>query len=349
VSAVDGAGATGRQAVPTLVETPTRSNWAHVWRRFRSDRVALVALWFLAALMLAAFVGAPLAERALGHGPEDIFPLGVDQNTTYPVGPWTWVNRAPYAEVSDEFEETFFLLGGDRFGRDLFLRILYGARTSLQIALLTSLLTFGIGGTLGLVAGFRRGWFDAVVSRSIEVTMVLPGLLFMISLRTAYGPQLNGVTLGGLFPRGVVMMVVLLAAVTWFYPARVIRGLVVSLREQDFVDAARMTGAGDWRIMRSHLLPYLVGPAAVLFTIGVATTIIAESGLTYLGLGIEPPTASWGNLLSDAVGLYLRAPLLMVWPGLVLLVTTASFNLVGDALREAVDPQGGGRVPRSAH
>jgi peptide/nickel transport system permease protein len=202
----------------------------------------------------------------------------------------------------------------------------------------STVVTVAIGVLLGLLAGYFRGWVDSLISRLIEIAMVFPFLLFTIAVRVVAGAQLNSITLGFLAP-GVVTLALIFSAFFWFFPARIIRSVVLALREQEFVDAARMIGAGDVRIMRSHLLPHLVAPVTVYGTLIVATYITAEAGLSFLGLGIPQPTASWGNLLSSAPDYYLTQPWLMVWPGLCVLFTTLAFNLLGDGLRDAFDPR----------
>jgi ABC-type dipeptide/oligopeptide/nickel transport system permease subunit len=197
----------------------------------------------------------------------------------------------------------------------------------------------GLGIIMGLLAGYFRGWVDTVVSRLIEIVMVFPFLLFIIAIRVVAGNTLNAITFGGALAPGVFTLVLIFSVFGWFYPARIIRGVVMSLREKEFVEAARMTGASDFRIMRSHLLPHLVAPIIVYSTLIIASNILAEAGLSFLGLGIEQPTASWGNLLSVAPDYYLTQPWLMVWPGLAILLTTLAFNLLGDGLRDAFDPR----------
>ena len=147
------------------------------------------------------------------------------------------------------------------------------------------------------------------------------------------------ITFGGLLHPGVFTLVMIFGIFGWFYPARIIRSQILSLREKEFIEAARMTGASDWRIMRSHLLPHLVAPLIVFSTLIVATNVIAEAGLSFLGLGIPAPTASWGNLLAEGPNYYRSQPWLMVWPGLAILLTTLAFNLLGDGLRDAFDPR----------
>jgi peptide/nickel transport system permease protein len=241
--------------------------------------------------------------------------------------------------VHGQFPHTLLILGGDgALGRDLFLRLLYGAQTSLEVALLATLGSVSLGVFMGLLAGYFRGWIDTVVSRLVEIVMVFPALLFIIAVRAVAGDALNKITFGFLSP-GVFTLVLIFSIFGWFYPARIIRGVVLSLREKEFVEAARMTGASDFRIMRSHLLPHLVAPIIVYSSLIIATNIIAEAGLSFLGLGIPQPTASWGTLLAAAPDYYLTQPWLMVWPGLCILLTTLAFNLLGDGLRDAFDPR----------
>jgi ABC-type dipeptide/oligopeptide/nickel transport system permease subunit len=330
----------------TGVPVKARGYWELVWIRFRRDRLAVSSVLFLVFLLFAAFIGAPIAAHILGHGPNDIFAYGVDQAKFIPVGPWTHISTAPYPGatctsgcVHGKFPTTLLILGGDSLlGRDLFLRLLYGAQTSLEVALLATLGSVSIGVIMGLMAGYFKGWVDTVVSRLIEIVMVFPALLFIIAVRAVAGDALNSITFGFLAP-GVFTIALIFTVFGWFYPARIIRGVVLSLREKEFVEAARMTGASDLRIMRSHLLPHLVAPIIVYSTLIIATNIIAEAGLSFLGLGIEPPTASWGTLLAAAPEFYLTQPWLMVWPGLMILMTTLAFNLLGDGLRDAFDPR----------
>jgi peptide/nickel transport system permease protein len=319
-----------------------RGYWELIWIRFKRDRIAVASLGFIIFLLLTAFALAPLVAHWLGHGPNDIFADGY--RNYKPVGPLTHVNTAPYPGAlpapGHHFGTTFFVLGGDgTLGHDEFLRLLYGAQASLEVAILATIGSVGLGVIMGLLAGYFRGWVDTVVSRMIEMVMVFPYLLFIIAIRIVAGPQLNSITLFGLFAKGVFTLALIFSVFGWFYPARIIRGVVLSLREKEFIEAARMTGASDLRIMRSHLLPHLVAPIIVYSTLIVAQNVIAEAGLSYLGLGISAPTASWGNLLSGASDFYLVQPWLMIWPGLAILFTTLAFNLLGDGLRDAFDPR----------
>ena len=208
-----------------------------------------------------------------------------------------------------------------------------------------TLLSLFLGSIAGAVAGFYRGWADTTISRLVDLTMAFPYLLFVITLAGTLGTRLNHVTFGFL-GEGVVTLILVFGLLGWFYSARVMRSVALSLREKEFVEAARMVGASNWRIIRSHVFPHLVGPLIVLATLNVAAFILAEAGLSFLGLGIQLPTASWGNLLADAPQYYTSRPLLMVWPGVALLFTTLAFNLLGDGLRDAFDPRGVAGDPR---
>jgi ABC-type dipeptide/oligopeptide/nickel transport system permease subunit len=317
-----------------------RGYWEQVWIRFRRDRVAIAGGIFIVVLIFAAFAGGPIAAWLLGHGPNDqFFAGGVDQKTLLPVGPWTHITTAPYSGAAGNFPHTLFILGAsDTTGRDEFLRILYGAQVSLEIACIATIIGMMIGVTLGATAGYFGGWIDTIISRLTELVMAFPLLLFAIALGSTIGPRLNGVTLGFL-GHGVLSLVLIISLFSWFYPARIIRAQVLSLREKEFIEAARMVGASDLRIIKSHLLPHLVAPIIVYSTLVFAQNILFEAGLSYLGVGVQLPTASWGNLLSSAPQFYLTQPWLMLWPGLAILLTTLAFNLLGDGLRDAFDPR----------
>jgi peptide/nickel transport system permease protein len=195
-----------------------------------------------------------------------------------------------------------------------------------------------VGVLMGAIAGYFGGWIDTIVSRITEIVMAFPVLLFIIALASTVGDRLNKVTFGFLQP-GVFTLTVVIGVFGWYYPARIIRAVVLSLREKEFVEAARMLGASDARIIRSHLLPHLVAPIIVYSTLIVAQNVLLEAGLSFLGIGIPLEVPSWGNLLSTAPDYYLAQPWLMIWPGLALLLTTLSFNLLGDGLRDAFDPR----------
>jgi peptide/nickel transport system permease protein len=318
-----------------------RGYWESIWFRLRKDKLALAGAGFIVFLFLVAFAGAPVAAHFLGHGPNDQFPQGtggVDVNGL-PAKPWTHVT--PY--LSTGHKTQLFILGSNStLGEDEFLRVLYGAQVSLEVGVGATVVSMALGLLLGAMAGFFRGWLDTLISRLTEVTMALPFLLVVIALAAVVGTRMDNITFGFL-GQGVVTLVTVFGLFSWYYPARVFRGLTLSLREKEFIEAARMVGASEWRIVRSHILPHLVGPIIVLSTLNVAQFILAEAGLSFLGLGIKLPTASWGNLLSDAQAFLTSRPELILWPGIALILTTLAFNLLGDGLRDAFDPRGGGR------
>ncbi len=209
----------------------------------------------------------------------------------------------------------------------------------MQVALISTFLVMTIGVTLGAVAGYYRGWVDTIVARCTEITMAFPVLLFAVALASTAGSRMNSITFGGLLGEGVVTLVLIFTLFGWFYPARIIRAKVFSLREKEFIEAALMTGASDTRIIRSHLLPHLVAPIIVYSSLIVASFILFEAALSFVGVGIQLPTASWGNLLAEAPNYYTTVPLLMLWPGIAVILTTLAFNLLGDGLRDAFDPR----------
>jgi peptide/nickel transport system permease protein len=329
--AVESGGELGEQD-----DVQARSYWALVWRRFKRDKVAIASGVFIIFLILFAFGGAPIARHYIGHGPDDIFTgtAAVDSVSLLPANPWTHIDN-----YYTNHRDILVLGGANRLGQDEFLRLLYGARVSLEVALLSTFGVMFIGVILGSIAGYFRGSVDTIISRITEVTMAFPLLLFIVALAATVGPQLDAVTLGGVFPNGVVTLVLIFTMFGWFYPARIMRAQTLSIREKEYIEAARMIGASDSRIIRSHVLPHLIAPMIVYSTLIVASYVLFEAGLSFLGLGIKPPTASWGNLLSDAPQYYTTRPLLMLWPGLAVLLTTLAFNLLGDGLRDAFDPR----------
>jgi ABC-type dipeptide/oligopeptide/nickel transport system permease subunit len=309
-----------------------RGYWEQAWRRFKRDRLAIASGIFIILLALTAFIGAPLAQRWLGHGPNDLIKGGVADFV--PVGPWSHVEAA-------QGHHTLLVLGGsDLLGRDEFLRLLYGARVSLEVAVLATVLGVVMGVALGTIAGFYGGFVDTIVSRLTEIVMAFPLLLFAIALSATIGDRLNSYTFFGIFQHGIVSLTLVIGLFSWYYPARIVRAQVLSLREKEFVEAARMVGNSNFRIMRSHLLPHLVGTLIVYSTLTVAVNILFEAALSYLGVGLPLPDASWGNLLSEAVQFYQLQPWVMLFPGLAILFTTLAFNLLGDGLRDALDPRG---------
>ena len=335
-----------------------RGPWRQFWRRLRHDRVALAAGAIFALVSLLCFVGAPLFAWLLGHGPNDQFPYATDVEANLKaVGPWTWVpDVTTYVDVDPDTPRTLFVLGADgNLGRDLFLRLLYGGQVSLSIGLGATLLAMLIGVPAGVVAGYVGGWTDWTISRTTELFMGFPLLLFIVAVGYTLGPRLSDVTLRGLFAPGVLVLIFLIGVFSWFYPARIVRAHVLGLREQEFVEAARMVGAGDARIMRAHVLPHIVAPVLVWSTLITAGNVIFEAAISILNIGVKLPTASWGNLISTnwgtllvfdplaeqpATGFYVeRTNWVIVWPTAALLLTVVSLALFAEGLRRAFDPR----------
>lgn len=317
----------------------------HIWVRLTSDKAVVASTAFIALLFLAAFPGAWLSAQLLGHGPDHLFYDGANPYTFLPVGPWTHVTDP----VSGE--RTLLILGAsDQLGRDEFLRLLYGGRVSLMIAGGATALGLSLGLLLGALAGYFGGFVDTLISRLTEWTMILPQLLIIIALASTVGGRIDNVTFDFL-PRGALKLMLLLGFFSWFYPARIVRGQILALRGREFVEAARMIGAGELRILRTHMLPYLVGPLTAYAGILLAQNVLAEAGLSFLGVGINLPTASWGSLLSvippltgtthgDLERFFETTPHVMLGPALAIFLTVAAFNVLADRLRDALDPHG---------
>ena len=332
-----------------------RGYWELVWMRFKRDRLALASGIFIVVILLACFGGEPLAEHFLGHGPNDIFPLATDVNLK-PAGPWTRVPAVHgVPQVTAATPRTLFILGADgALGRDEFLRLLDGGRTSLEIALGASFLAVGLGLVFGLVAGYYGRWVDSVVSRTTEFVMGFPILLFFVVAGRVVSERLDRITLHGAFVPGVVSLVLVIGFFSWFYAARLVRAQVLVLRDREFVEAARMVGASDLRIIRRHLLPNVIGSVIVYASILVATTIMLEASLSILNLGVGLPDATWGNLISTNWGTALApggpanspesafqhtSTWTTITPTIPLFITVLAFCLFGEGLREALDPR----------
>ena len=298
-----------------------RSPWQLFWRRFRRDRVAFVGL-VLIGLMIAAALSAGLFAKYVVHHP-DVNEFHFDMLDDYglPLGP----NKE-------------FWFGADPQGRDLFLQVMYGARTSLIVAFFATGLEVVIGVVLGVIAGYFRGKVDTFISRTMDVVLSLPVLLLALGLVAACGLQPQG-CLGGLIKPGLLLVSYVIGLFSWPYLARIVRGQVLSLREKEFVEAARALGASNVRIMFREILPNLIAPIVVYSTLLIPSNVLFEAGLSYLGIGVPITTPSWGRQLSDASSLFQSAWWTMFFPGVFLLITTLAFNLVGDGLRDALDPR----------
>lgn len=219
--------------------------------------------------------------------------------------------------------------GQDKLGRDILSRVIFGARVSIWIGLITVGISALVGVILGSLAGYLGGMVDEVLMRLIDILLAFPGILLAIALMGVLGPSLNNIILA-------------LCIIGWVGYARLVRGQILSVRNFEFVTAAKALGADHWRIILRHILPNIMGPLTVQVTFGLAGIIIAEAGLSFLGLGTQPPTPSWGMMLNEGRQFLLIAPHLSVFPGLAIMLTVLGFNFVGDGLRDVLDPKGGG-------
>jgi peptide/nickel transport system permease protein len=285
-----------------------RSPWLLGWQRLRRDRVAMISLVVIVLIVLMAIL-APLATMLTGHPPNEQYrQIGLTPDGL-PEGPTGQ-----------------FLLGTDDLGRDILVRIAYGARVSLLVGVVSTVIAVAIGVVIGLAAGFFGGIVDTVLARLVDVALTMPFLLVAIALVSITGPSLT-------------ITILVIGFFSWASVARIVRGQVLSLREREFVEAARSLGASDPRIMFVDILPNVLAPVIVYTTLLIPVVITVEATLTYLGLGLPPPTADWGGMISDGQQYYTTAWWFIIFPGTALLLTTLSFNLFGDGVRDAFDPR----------
>jgi ABC-type dipeptide/oligopeptide/nickel transport system permease subunit len=303
----------------------TTSPWQLFWRRFQEDRLAMAALAFIALLVLVA-IFAPLVLTIFGAPEPDARDTGaLDPVFATPTGPSA---------------EHFF--GVDQIGRDIFSRTIYGARVSLIVAFAATALATGLGIVAGLLAGYFRGWVDTLISRSVDVLLAIPYLLLATGLAAACTVGETGGggggCLGGLITPGIGVVIFVIAFTSWTYMARIVRGQTLSLREKEFVEASRSLGASNSRILFREVLPNLTAPIIVYASILIPQVILYEAALSFLGVGVTD-RPSWGQMISDATPIFSDAWWYMLFPGLALLMTVLAFNLVGDAMQDALNPR----------
>jgi peptide/nickel transport system permease protein len=299
------------------------------WRRFRRDKVAMVALGFIVFLILMA-IFAPLIVKLFGAPDPNAQSTAALDDFGLPSGP-----------SSDH------IFGVDQIGRDVFARTIYGARVSLQVALIATALIVTIGTVVGMVAGFYRGWVDTFLSRAMDVMLAFPVLLLALGLGAAcsFGGGCLAINIGpihtdGLIQPGLPVVIFVIVLAQWPYFARIIRGQVLSLREKEFIEAARSLGASNSRIIFREILPNLLAPIIVYTTLIIPTNILFEAALSFLGVGVQPPTATWGAMIAEATNIFDIAWWFMLAPGIALVCTVLAFNLVGDGLQDALNPKG---------
>jgi peptide/nickel transport system permease protein len=279
---------------------------ALIWRRFKRHRIALVSTAVLVAMILLVFA-APLT----GYSP-------TEQNA-----------KNEFAKPSAEH-----WFGTDELGRDVFTRILYGGQISIAVGIFSTMFALAFGIFVGALAGFYGGWIDNVLMRITDAFLILP-VIFVLILLSALLRELPALAN---FRNSIWTVIIAIGVFAWMLPARITRGLFLVLREKEFVSASRALGASDARLIFLRILPNSIGPLLVSATLQMAFAIITESGLSYLGFGIQPPTPSWGNILESAQIHVYRAPWLAVFPGVMIFITVMAINFIGDGLRDAFDP-----------
>ncbi len=278
-----------------------RSLWSDAWRRFRRHKAAMIGSLTLFFIILACAIGPAIAPSP---------------------------DKTGLAEHLEYLPPSFdYLFGTDELGRDELSRILNGGRISILIGFLSVIVSISIGTAVGSLAGYFGGWLDNVLMRLTDFALAFPRLFLLILLVSVYGNQF-----------WIIVLVV--GGLSWMSTARLVRGSFLSLKEKEFVEAARAVGVRTRRIMLRHILPNALGPLIVTATLGMAGGIISESSLSFLGLGIQPPAASWGKMLQDSQGATSTAPWLAIFPGLMIFLTVLSINFIGDGLRDALDPRG---------
>ncbi|GGL96135.1 peptide ABC transporter permease [Streptomyces fumigatiscleroticus] len=294
------------------------------WERLKRDKLALAGGIVVLVLVLIALL-APVIANLVGQDPESHHEDLIDPLFGTPTG--------SLGGISGDH-----LLGVEPVsGRDIFARIVYGARISLLVGFLSAIVAVILGTVLGILAGFFGGWIDAVVSRVMDGLLAFPQLLFIIALVSVMPNELLGLTGTGV---RLFVMILVIGFFGWPYIGRVVRGQTLSLREREYVEAARSLGAGRFYILFKELLPNLVAPIIVYTTMMIPTNILTEAALSFLGVGVKPPTASWGQMLSSAIDYYDSDPMYMVIPGVAIFITVLAFNLFGDGVRDALDPKG---------
>jgi peptide/nickel transport system permease protein len=301
----------------SAAEIAARSPLDLFWRRLRRDKVALFAL-SIVAFMLFVAIFAPLIVKVLGLPDPNTQNDNLLGDFGEPTGP---SGAHP--------------LGVDERGRDILSRVIYGARVSLEVAIIATVLIVLIGVTAGLVTGYYRGKVDTFVSRVMDLFLAFPVLVLAVGLGVACA---DGCLSGAIQP-GLPVVIFVITLTTWPYMARIVRGQVLSLREREFVEASRSLGASDSRIIFREILPNLIAPIIVYATVLIPQNILYEAALSFLGVGVDPSKPSWGAMISDATSIFQDAWWFMVFPGLALLITVLAFNIVGDGLQDALNPR----------
>ncbi|MEU1041008.1 ABC transporter permease [Streptomyces sp. NPDC005551] len=293
------------------------------WERLKRDKLALTG-GVVVLLLIAVAILAPVIANLIGQDPESHHEDLIDPLFSTPTGSLGGISGDHLFGVEPVS------------GRDIFARIIYGARISLLVGFLSALVAVVLGTVLGILAGFFGGWVDAAISRVMDGLLAFPQLLFIIALVSVMPNEMLGLTGTGV---RLFVMILVIGFFGWPYVGRVVRGQTLSLREREYVEAARSLGAGRFYILFKELLPNLIAPIIVYTTMMIPTNILTEAALSFLGVGVKPPTASWGQMLSSAIDYYDSDPMYMVIPGVAIFITVLAFNLFGDGVRDALDPK----------
>jgi peptide/nickel transport system permease protein len=321
VSSVHDDDASSPVAVSIIGKSPRELAWA----RLSQDKFARIALVvILLYLLVAAF--APAICAVLG-----ISPYALDGAALNDYG----LPKGAFGGISSEH----WLGVEPGTGRDIFARLIYGARASLLVGILATLLTTALGLVIGVVAGYKRGWVDSIIGRFMDLTLAFPSFLLIIALTRPFTQRLESLGVPEGNPARMTYIILVLATFGWVYVARVVRGQTLSLREREFVEAAKASGATSWHIIFKQLLPNLWAPVIVIVSLSLPGYVATESTLSFLGLGLMQPAASWGVMLGDSVRYYRADPTYLFIPGVALVVLVMAFNLVGDAVRDTLDPK----------
>ena len=283
---------------------PTRTLWSDAWKRLKKNRLAVIGAIWIIFVVLVALTADLWAPQLLGS------PTDIDTTTV-----------AQSSKLPPSLEHPF---GTDATGRDQLVRVIYGARVSLAVGVIATIISTAIGLVMGALAAFYGGWFDTIIMRLADMFLAIPYTLFVITMLAVIG-------------QGIQNVFIAIGVLGWPSIARVFRSAILSVKENDYVDAARAMGASDLRIIARHIFPNSVASIVVYATMNIGGAILTESALSYLGMGVTPPTPSWGIMIQDGQTFLQTQPWLMIMPGLAILTTVLAFTLLGDGLRDALD------------
>ena len=301
-----------------------RSLWSIAWRRLRKDKVAMAAgIVIILLILIAVFADQLAALYGQNYGDHHAVGAGslLDPATNLPTGALGGISSTHWFGVSPAL------------GQDIMTQLMQGARVSLIISGLATALSLIFGVSLGLIAGYYRGWVDTIISRTMDVLLSFPTLLFSLSLIAVVSILSSSAVVR------FAIIIFVLGFFGWPYIGRIVRGQVLSIREKEFVDAARSLGASNGWIMAREIIPNLIGPILVYTSLTIPNYMLGEAGLSYLGVGVPPPIPSWGQMLSDAGNYFQVDPMYLLFPGLAIFISVLAFNLFGDGLRDALDPK----------